>query len=165
MIFIGRQFSVAESYRCKNICVRHIFDGLACCLFSEVQHVARSTGSSLEKPISLELGVPLAGVPSRVLGCDPHRGAPLRYVLCARNGRYGSEAVACREGDAWQNVAAAAAARMRGPDGFMMFRLDAAAATTLQVGCSSQAARTASPLLLHTVWHAIQVAHGPNPQL
>ena len=75
------------------------------------------------------------------------------------------EAVACREGDVWQNVAAAAAARMRGPDGFMMFRLDAAAATTLQVGCSSQAARTASPLLLHTVWHAIQVAHGPNPQL
>ncbi len=50
-------------------------------------------------------------------------------------------AIAGQKGDAWHNSAAAAAARMRGTEGFFIFRVNAADAATLQVrvqqsGCS-----------------------------
>jgi len=44
------------------------------------------------------------------------------------------QAIAGRRGDAWQSSAAAAAARMRGPDGFFTIQLDAGDAATVQVG-------------------------------
>ena len=43
------------------------------------------------------------------------------------------EAVARQKGDAWQNSAAVAAARMRGRDGFFTIQLNAADAATVQV--------------------------------
>ena len=48
------------------------------------------------------------------------------------------DAIAGQERDASHNSAAAAAARMRGPDGFLICRLDAAAAATVQVGSWQQ---------------------------
>ncbi len=62
------------------------------------------------------------------------------------------EAVACQEGDAWHNSAAAAAARMRGPDGFLIFRLDAASAATVQVGCEQPGCSIRLPAaVMHSV--------------
>ncbi len=43
------------------------------------------------------------------------------------------EAIACQKGDAWQNSATAAAARMRGRDGFFTIQLNATDAATIQV--------------------------------